>query len=65
LENNRYVGTASAVSGTMMAPRTIAKRALPPGKYSFAKAYPAAVARAAAPTPLTTAYKIVLRNHEA
>ena len=53
--NSRYVGMASAVVGTMIAPRTMENSALPPGKSYLAKAYPAAVARKAAPTPLTTA----------
>ena len=46
---------ASAVVGIMIAPRMTENSRLPPGKRSLANAYPAIVARTAAPTALTTA----------
>src|SRR5689334_236143 len=60
--NSRYVGIASAVVGTMMAPSTRLNAARSPRKRNLAKPYPPAAAARAAPTALTTAYITVLSN---
>src|SRR5699024_2118571 len=55
--NIKKVGTASAVPGTAMAPRTTAKTPRLPGKLNLARAYPPITARNVAPPAPTTTYK--------
>src|SRR5436305_14123636 len=58
-ENNRNVGTASAVGGIAIAPSTTAKTTRRPRNRYLASPYPPAVASSVAPPAPTTTYRTV------